>query len=298
MRGPLVILLLFSSVCLFVSPPVTAWSNGGRSINPSNPNYGTHDFIADHALDWVPDGLDFWLRDNHAIYLYGTELPDVSAKDSAGGDGIGDSFKHHVYFGLNGELEDNSSAVRAQESFRQVLGYLAAKDYVNAAKWMGITSHYIDDLGVFGHVMGTKTVWGREVHHNDYENWVLGKTGSYHGSFSSCLKFDGSLKQSTAYALTISLAHDTTFDDSGKGHTAKWMDTNYDTYDAVFTSRVCESLNNAVNAVTDAIYSAGQAASIPELPIGIGPLILAIAITFAVVVPKKLSASALLKNNN
>ena len=30
---------------------VLAWSNGGYSDDPSNPNYGTHDWIAEHALD-------------------------------------------------------------------------------------------------------------------------------------------------------------------------------------------------------------------------------------------------------
>ncbi|MGB9671951.1 MAG: hypothetical protein ACPLZY_02255 [Candidatus Norongarragalinales archaeon] len=32
-----------------------AWSNGGFSDDPSNPDYGTHDWIAHHALDWLPD---------------------------------------------------------------------------------------------------------------------------------------------------------------------------------------------------------------------------------------------------
>jgi len=30
-----------------------AWSSGGFSSDPSNPKYGTHDWIAQHALDWV-----------------------------------------------------------------------------------------------------------------------------------------------------------------------------------------------------------------------------------------------------
>ncbi len=32
----------------------TAWSNGGYSADPTNPDYGTHDWLAEHALDWLP----------------------------------------------------------------------------------------------------------------------------------------------------------------------------------------------------------------------------------------------------
>jgi len=83
---------------LFVSytPAAYGWSNGGYSSAPSSPDYGTHDFLAQHALDWVPDELDFWLRDDLAMYLYGTELPDNA--NAPLNDGIGDTSKHHVYY--------------------------------------------------------------------------------------------------------------------------------------------------------------------------------------------------------
>jgi hypothetical protein len=101
-----------------------------------------------------------------AAYLYGTELPD----NRKASDGIGDTANHHIYFDLNGKLQDDSGAARAQQSFEQVLAYLSGGDYATAAKWMGITSHYISDLAVFGHVMGKATVWGAEIHHSDYES--------------------------------------------------------------------------------------------------------------------------------
>lgn len=34
-----------------LSPPTTAYSNGGYSADPTGPDYGTHDYIAQHALD-------------------------------------------------------------------------------------------------------------------------------------------------------------------------------------------------------------------------------------------------------
>lgn len=55
--------------------PVASWSNGGFSTDPAHPEYGTHDFIAQHALDWAPTESSLWLRSNLAAYLYGTELP-------------------------------------------------------------------------------------------------------------------------------------------------------------------------------------------------------------------------------
>src|SRR3972149_2892863 len=121
-------------------PLVRAWSNGGYSSDPNNPDYGTHDFLAEHSLDYVPDELEFWLRENLEVFLYGTELPDN--KNAALGDGIGDTTLHHLYYFANGQLQDDSAARRAQESYQQALNYLAAGNYSSAAKWMGITSHY------------------------------------------------------------------------------------------------------------------------------------------------------------
>ena len=283
LRPSAVFCLLILALYIPLNGQVSAWSNGGTSTEPARPKYGTHDFLAQHALDWVPSELGFWLHGNLATYLYGTELPDF--EDAPGGDGIGDTLKHHVYFGIDGQVKDDSSARRAQESFDRVLGYLVSKDYANAAKWMGVTSHYIDDLAVFGHVMGKITIWGEERHHDDYETWVDTITDRYNTTFASCLSFDGSLEptqvQKTAFAIAIDLAHDTTFDDTCKGHSAAWMDANYDTHDTTFRMRTCELLNHAVNAVADAIYLAAHTANIDEFHSGnIAPMIF---VCFAIV---------------
>ena len=62
-------LLVASSVGL-----AQCWSNGGYSTDPSHPDYGTHDWIAQHALDWMPTQEKQYILDNLAAYLYGTEL--------------------------------------------------------------------------------------------------------------------------------------------------------------------------------------------------------------------------------
>jgi len=235
---------------------VSAWSNGGYSSDPSSPDYGTHDWLAHHALDLVPDNLDFWIRDNFAMYLYGTELPDNG--EATLGDGIGDTYLHHVYLYSDGRLQDDSSARRAREAYDQVLSYLTVKDYGNAAKLMGVAFHYISDLAAFGHVMGSGTDWGSEKHHSDYEQWVNGRTDRYDSSFAVYLNFDGKLETFSAYDASLKLAWDTTFDNTGKGRTAKWMDDNYNPENPFYQERIGESLNLAVNLIADIIYSISQ----------------------------------------
>jgi hypothetical protein len=107
------------------------WSNGGFSDDPSHPDYGTHDWIAEHALDWLPTQEKQYITDNLAAYLYGTELPDNS-NSSAPGD-IGDTAKHHIYYWSNGTLQDDAAAVRASAEFQTALNLLNSGDYADAA---------------------------------------------------------------------------------------------------------------------------------------------------------------------
>ena len=229
---------------LLAAKPAVAWSNGGYSTDPAKPDYGTHDWIAQHALDYLPTQEKQYLTDNLATYLHGTELPDNSGAQ----DGIGDTTKHHVYFSAAGALTDDASAQRASTEYNLALNYLKAKDYVDAAKTAGTMTHYIDDVGVFGHVMGASTPWGAETHHSDYEDHVNSHTSSYTADFNSYLSYDGSLTTISAYNATVNLAYDTTFGDSNH-LTCTWMDANYNWNNAAFSGRCGQSLNLAVNTV-------------------------------------------------
>ncbi len=95
---------------------------------PSNPDYGTDD------------------------HPYGTELPD----NDGAPDGIGDFFKHHVYFYSTGDLQDDASASRAQEEYDEVIDRLTSGEDALAAKHAGIMSHYIVDrtIGPCQHIEG------------------------------------------------------------------------------------------------------------------------------------------------
>jgi hypothetical protein len=247
--------ITFVVICLVlvstIPSPSFSWSNGGFSSNPSNPKYGTHDWIAEHALDWLPLEVKQWLLPYKALYLYGTELPD----NGQAPDGIGDTQLHHIYFYADGRLMDDSAAVRANATYRQALSYMLKGDFSSAAKYAGAMTHYISDMAVFGHVMGKYTPWGEEKHHSDYEDYVNSRTSSYYAEFNVYLKFDGKLDILTAYNAAIKLAYDTTFDSSGRGLTCVWMDQNYDWSNPTFKNRAGESINLAVNLIADTLYT-------------------------------------------
>ena len=240
--------LLFGANVSIVA--VFGWSNGGYSDDPSNPKYGTHDWIAQHALDWLPLEEKQFILNNIANYLYGTELPD----NGGAPDGIGDTVKHHVYYFADGSLQDNASAVRAQEEYDSAANIFKAGDLVNATKRLGAMTHYICDVAVFGHVMGSATYWGSETHHSDYEDYVDERTSRYNDEFNTFLVFDGVLSRISAYNATLTLAYDTTFDGDGD-LTCVWMDHNYNWNNLTFKNRCGESLNLAVNLITDVLHT-------------------------------------------
>jgi hypothetical protein len=117
-------------------------------------------------------------------------------------------------------------------------------------------SHYIVDVAVFGHVMGSDTDWGpeQEQHHKGYEDYVNSRTSSYDAEFNSFLSFDGNLTLISAYDAAKALAYDTTFDVDGN-LTCVWMDQNYNWSDQTFRNRCGESLNLAVNYLADVLHT-------------------------------------------
>jgi parallel beta-helix repeat protein len=246
----LILLLIGVSYVTLDVRPATSWSNGGFSDDPSNPDYGTHDWIAQHALDWLPQEEKQYILDNLASYLYGTELPD----NAGAPDGIGDVALHHIYYWANESLQDDASATRAQTEYDNALNYIETGNLTMAAKTLGIMSHYIIDVAVFGHVMGSETDWGSEVHHSDYEDYVNTRTNNYTDEFNTYLAFDASLDFISAYDATCVLAFDTTFDVNGD-LTCTWMDQHYNWSSLIFKNRCGESLNLAVNYLADVLHT-------------------------------------------
>jgi hypothetical protein len=288
-----VVLIVASSLVRASVPSVLAWSNGGFSSDPLHPVYGTHDWIAQHALDWLPQAEKQFIVDNLALYLYGTELPDNSYAPH----GIGDTTKHHVYYFADGSLQDDASAVRAQQEYDRAAASFAAGDLADAARRLGIMSHYISDLGVFGHVMGSGTSWDGEVHHSDNEEYVYSRTDSYDAEFNVYLVFDGVLENVSAYNASLGSAYDTTFDKNA-GLTCVWMDQNYDWGNPIFKDRAGESLNLAVNLIADVLHTFYLTHVIPEFPPAMfGVLLVAMTafVTMIVLVVKRITTVHLRK---
>jgi len=99
----IVVSVQFLVLCSVITN-ANAWKNGKQStgtFNPYNPDalvewrssgkyYGTHDWIAEAALDAIrqdqhaqqwkdSEGLDFWNERRTVILLVGTEAPDMSS---------------------------------------------------------------------------------------------------------------------------------------------------------------------------------------------------------------------------
>jgi hypothetical protein len=117
-------------------------------------------------------------------------------------------------------------------------------------------THYISDLASFGHVMGAGTDWGAEPEsvHGNYEDHVQTLTDEP-GEAVISVSFDGMLSPTSAYDAALALARDTTFDLSGMGHTAVWMNQTNDWNSPVFTARAYQSINLAVNYVAEAVHA-------------------------------------------
>jgi hypothetical protein len=187
-----------------------------------------------------------------------------------------------VYYYANGSLQDDSAAVRAQQEYDSALSYARDGDWVNASKRLGVMTHYICDVGVFGHVMGSGTAWGNEVHHSDFEDYVLSRTDTYIAEFNAHLVFDGALDNVSAYDATLTLAFNTTFGDNGS-YDCTWMDQSYSWSNPTFKNRCGKSLDLAANLVADVLHSFYQNVVVPEIPVSvILPLLVIAALLVAV----------------
>jgi hypothetical protein len=103
-----------------------------------------------------------------------------------------------------------------------------------------MVTHYIADMGVFGHVMGSSTVWGAEIHHSDYEDYVGARTTIYSSDFNAYLMFDGEPNFTLPYDGALALANDPPLIKEGYLHVQGW--TNIITGAITSSERVAENL--------------------------------------------------------
>jgi len=174
-----------------------AWSNGpsGNTTTntPSectNPPYGTHDWIADHALSMLPDKEKAWLQEYKVYYLLGTEAPDnnkIPKECGVPNQGYDDRNKGHSVEWSDdwSKMLNDRAAVRAKEEYDKAVNAYNSEDYKAAAFYLGAMAHYVGDVSAYPHSVPY------EKFHSKYESWVNKDTDAFDaGKYESYLKLD------------------------------------------------------------------------------------------------------------
>jgi hypothetical protein len=247
-------------ICLFIlniPRPIHSWNNGDSEDMYYNVRFGSHDWIAQKAMSFLPEENTSWYSGS-AIYYYlmGTKAPDDETVDLGSGlIGYGDTFLHHNYYSsdymttLSGE--DDASR-RAQEEYVKCYNLLQSGDLYGALFYAGSMTHYIADLCVWGHVMNN------ESHHSDFEDSVNNKMDYPDESFFT-VSFDGVYENYTAYESAFLIGQEVAGNNSGK-YTAIWMDNNYEPFgfktspETEFDFRVEYLIDMVVNLIADTLY--------------------------------------------
>jgi hypothetical protein len=250
------------ALALTATGPVTfeAWNNGpsgntttNTATECSNPPYSTHDWIAEHALDLLPDDEKGWLVPNKALYLLGTEAPDnrtISTACAIPNRGYDDRSRGHSIEWNAGatEMLNDRAAVRAQEEYSKAVVAFQQGELGHAAYYLGAMAHYIGDVSQYGHS------WGDETHHGDYESWAATRTDSFsEGVFESFIDLD-SLVRRTPYTATRRISQ-ATFAGKGAILPAMTMDSLYPTKPLSYVDIVGTSLNLGVNELADVLHT-------------------------------------------
>lgn len=254
---------------LALTIPVYAWTNGvgSPSTSPNTPIIGPHDKIVNNAMKMLPTNLQSKI-DIIAVD-YGSEMPDYNSTECKCIYGIGDKRYHDIYYHIDGTIQDDSSARRAQEEYTLAMKYFTAGDKYNFSIHIGMMSHYMADMSTFVHTMGPGSDWINEgpIVHGAYENFVANGYGKLFNS--TTIKFDGVYNSISAYDAALDLAKDTTFDNKfGKGvYTNVWMynsvnnsmdssgNLSYTSADPKLIARTRQSMNYTINLMADVIYT-------------------------------------------
>lgn len=256
-RSIMILILLTLGLLFFTSFQITLTSTGWRngpsadefSQDSSQLKYGTHDWIAEHALDFLADEEKQYILTNLETYLYGTELPDKAT----GADAIGDTDLHHYYLNESGVIKDDSAGQRATQEYLLAEGYIENGDLSKGLLHLGVMTHYIADMAAFGYVMND-TYWGSPNNSTKYINDVNSNMTSYSSEFNNHLHKLTGLGISYASDGALLVAQNTTFNPNGYRN-CTWMDANYNWLNISFKSRCGESLNLVVNVISSLLHN-------------------------------------------
>lgn len=239
-----------------------AWTNGpSGNASTNQPEecgsipYSTHDWVAEHALEMLPDEEKAWLLPHRAMYLLGTEAPDnddIPQECGAPHSGYDDRrLGHSVEWSEDwSDLVNDRAAVRAQEEYDKAVTAYRAGDHAAAAFYLGAMAHYIGDVTQYGHSVPF------ENNHSNYESWVSRRTDSFEeGHFESYLEL-GRLVRRTPYTAVKWTSKATA---GGRGHIlwATRMDALYAEKDTstAYVRSIGHSLNYGVNQLADVLHT-------------------------------------------
>jgi hypothetical protein len=240
-----------------------AWSNGqsgnagtNTTDECSHPPYATHDWIADHALDLLPDAEKAWLVLHRAVYLIGTEAPDndeIAPICQTPNRGYDDRSKGHsvTWNAAWTAMEVDRAAVRAREEYQKAVAAFQGGDARAAAYYLGAMAHYVGDVSQYGH----SVPWEAMTLHSAYEGWAARRTDQFDaGHFESAVALDN-LVNRTPYTAVKRVSRAT-----GKGQdsilSAREMEDLQDQRDDPrFLASVGASLNLGVNELADVLHT-------------------------------------------
>lgn len=248
---------------LAVLSTAAAWGNGMSVYdNPSfadAPNqwvkssmYGTHDYLAQLALNFLPAEEKAWIQNQ--TYFYGTELPDSGGMDES----IGDRNAQYVRFSANGAVTDDTLAQRTMKHYEHLIDNLKSGTTVTASKWAGVIASYISDAGLFSRVIEDS------VKGNTFEGYaqtltdIVYPSEEFDAEYGDYIKYDGSLEMISPYDAVMRIAQATYLGKRDGSCSAQWMEDNYDVDNPIFTSCAGRDFNNIVNAIADVLHTAYQ----------------------------------------
>ncbi len=237
-----------------------AWNNGQKGNTTtttkaecSNPPYGTHDWIADQALELLPPQEKAWLVPHRATYLIGTEAPDhrlIPLSCGVPHRGYDDRSQGHSVewnTGATAMLNDRP-AVRAQQEFSKAVIAFEQGQPAHAAFYLGAMAHYLGDCSQYGHT------YPDEQNHGNYEAWAAAQTSSRTApAFRDFIELD-SLVHRTAYTATRRVSR-AVFLGQGEILPAQKMDSLFSKKPPAFMQSVGRSLNVGVNELADVLHT-------------------------------------------
>ena len=237
-----------------------AWNNGQAgntttsvSSECTDPPYATHDWIADHAIEMLPDDEKAWLLPHRAVYLIGTEAPDHKLIPLSCGvphRGYDDRQRGHSIEWNSDvtEMLNDRPAAPAQEEFGKAILAFQQGEPGHAAFYLGAMAHYLGDVSQYGHT------YRDEVNHGNYESWAAARTTALDDeTFDDYIDRD-SLVRRTPYTAVRRVAH-AAFAGKGDILPAAKMDSLWSTKPDEFINSTGESLNLAVNELADVLHT-------------------------------------------